>query len=276
VISDVANPFFTDIVRGCEDVAQQQGYSLVLANTDESPSREASVLGLMGSERAAGVVVASTNQAGDSLHKLQSMGIPIVAIDRRIDRIDTDLVGVDNETAAFEAIEHLTSLGHTSIAMITGPDSVSSTRERLRGFQRALREYGIPDSASTVLNGNLRESGGYESTMELLGLAEPPTAIFSANNLTTLGCLRALRERKVRVPQVMSLVGFDDFPLAELLDPPITIVRQPTYQLGARAISALIDRIRDPFSPVREVLLSAHLVVRGSTAAPRRNGIDDS
>lgn len=269
VIGDVSNPFFTEIVRGYEDVAQRHGYSLVLANTDESPTREAGILDLMGAERAAGVVLASTNQAPDALRKLQSLRIPIVAIDRRIDGVETDVVAVDNDTAAHEAVEHLIRLGHRRLAMITGPDWASSTGERLGGYERALREHRIPKSAVMIRRGDLRESGGHEMTMELLKLEEPPTAIFSANNLTTLGCLRALRRLGVRVPDEVSLIGFDDFPGADLVEPPVTVVQQPTYQLGARAAEMLIERIRHPQAPVRELLLSAHLVVRGTTASPR-------
>jgi len=266
VISDVANPFFTAIVRGAEDVAQRHGYSLVLSNTDENPEREAASLDVMAAERAAGVIVATTNEVEDSIRKLVAVGIPIVAIDRRIERLRTDAVVLDNDSAAHEAVGYLIQLGHRRIAMISGPEGVSTGRERSAGYRRALREHRLEQPPELLRHGNFRESGGYQNAMALLDLEEPPTAIFSVNNLTTLGVLRALRERGLRLPADMSLVGFDDIPTGELLDPPLTVVQQPTYQLGARAAELLIRRLEDPAAPVQEILLAGRLVVRGSTA----------
>lgn len=266
VISDVGNPFFTAVVRGAEDVAQAHGYSLVLSNTDENPKREAASLDVMAAERAAGVIVATTNEVADSIRKLVAVGIPIVAIDRRIERFPTDAVVVDNDSAAHEAVGHLIQLGHRRIAMVTGPEGVSTGKERSAGYRRALREHRLEQAPELLRHGNFRESGGYENAMALLDLDEPPTAIFSVNNLTTLGVLRALRERGVSLPGGMSLVGFDDIPTGELLDPPLTVVQQPTYQLGARAADLLIRRLEDPTAPIQEVLLPGKLLVRGSTA----------
>ncbi|MCA1570125.1 MAG: LacI family transcriptional regulator [Chloroflexi bacterium] len=266
VISDVGNPFFTAVVRGAEDVAQRHGYSLVLSNTDENPQREAASLDVMAAERSAGVIVATTNQVEDSIRKLVAVGIPIVAIDRRIERLRTDAVVVDNDSAAHEAVGHLIQLGHRRIAMISGPEGVSTGRERSAGYRRALRDHRLEQPPELLRQSNFRESGGYQNAMALLDLEDPPTAIFSVNNLTTLGVLRALRERELRLPSEMSLVGFDDIPTGELLDPPLTVVQQPTYQLGARAAELLIRRLDDPSAPVQEILLAARLVVRGSTA----------
>jgi DNA-binding LacI/PurR family transcriptional regulator len=268
VISDISNPFFTAVARGAEDVAQHYGYSLAVFNTDEDPDREAKCLSLMTSDRAAGLIVASTNQVPNSFRRVTAHGIPVVGIDRRIKGLTCDLVTIDNESAAYEAITHLIALGHRRIAIIGGPAAVSSVADRVHGYERALREHRIEIDPQLIREGNLRENGGYEESVNVLALEDPPTAIFSANNLTTLGVLRALRERQVRVPTDLSIIGFDDLPIGDLLDPPVTVVEQPTHQIGAKAVELLFQRLQKPGLPVHEILMSARLIVRGSTGRP--------
>jgi LacI family transcriptional regulator len=264
IVSDISNPFFTAVARGAEDVAQANGYSLAVFNTDEDPAREAACLSVVGAERSAGLVLASTNHAAESLAHVIRLNIPVVAIDRRLTGVMTDVVAVDNATAAHEAVSRLIDLGHRRIAIVGGPEGVSTADERLAGYQRALRDHRLPIDPELVRHANFRESGGRAETLALLGLRKPPTAIFAVNNLTALGVLRALRERGVHIPGQMSVVAFDDLPIGDLLDPPLSVVRQPTHKIGATAAELLLRRIGDPAARIREVLLSAHLVIRGS------------
>jgi LacI family transcriptional regulator len=270
VISDIDNPFFTAIVRGAEDVAHRGGYTMVLSNTDEDAEREAICLQTMAAERAAGVVVASTGQHSDGVRRLISTGIPVVALDRRISGAHVDTVVVDNETAAYEAVRHLASLGHHRVAMVGGPGKVSPIREREAGYERAVRDHAL--EPGLLWHADLREPGGRRTTLELLREPERPTAIFSVNNMTTIGVLHALRDLGLRAPDDVSVFGFDDIPTGDLLDPPISVVRQPTYQLGARAAELLLRRVNEPDAPVQEVVLAASLVLRPSTGpVPRSN-----
>jgi DNA-binding LacI/PurR family transcriptional regulator len=271
VISDIGNPFFTAVTRGAEDVAQHHGYSLVLSSTDENPEREAASLGVMAAERAAGIIIATTNENGTALRRAHDMGMAIVAIDRHIVDLPTDSVVVDNETAAHDAVTHLVRLGHRRIAIVGGPRDADTARERQRGYERALREAKIPVHPELVCGGDFRETAGLTMTRDLLDLRDPPTAIFAVNNLTTIGVLGALRERDVEVPAEASLVGFDDIPTSELLDPPLTVVQQPTYRVGAQAAGLLIRRLREPSATVQEVVLPASLIVRGSTGPLRKS-----
>jgi len=265
IISDIGNPFFTAVARGAEDVAQRHGYSLVLSNTDENPEREAASLGVMAAERAAGVIIATTNENGTALRRFRDMGMAIVAIDRHIVDLSTDSVVVDNESAAYEAVTHLVRLGHRRIAIVGGPSDADTARERQRGYERALREARIPIQPDLVCRGDFREAAGLTMTRCLVDLPDPPSAIFAVNNLTTIGMLGALRERGVEVPSAISVVGFDDIPTGELLDPPLTVVQQPTYRVGASAAELLIRRLREPTATIQEVVLTASLIVRGST-----------
>jgi LacI family transcriptional regulator len=267
VITDIANPFFTAIVRGCEDVAQSQGYSFLLANTDEDAAKEEQTLRTMASERVAGVILASADEASEPIRRLLGSRIPVVALDRRIDGVAVDTVTSDNDSGAYDATKHLLDLGHERIGLVAGPETISSMRERTAGYTRALRSHGITETL--VSAGDLRERSGYTATLQLLDLPEPPTAIFSANNLMTIGVLAALRERGLSVPDEISLIGFDDLPTAELLQPPLTVVAQPTYQLGARAAELLLQRVRNPDAPVQEIVLAPQLVLRASTGPLR-------
>jgi LacI family transcriptional regulator, galactose operon repressor len=270
VISDIDNPFFTAIARGAEDVAHRRGYTMVLSNTDEDAGREEIALQTMAAERAAGVIVASTGQHSDGVRRLISTGIPVVALDRRIIGAHVDTVVVDNETAAYEAVSHLASLGHRRVAMVGGPGKVSPILEREAGYDRAVRDHGL--ETGLLRHGDLREAAGRRTTLELLYESPRPTAIFSVNNMSTIGVLHALRDLRLRAPEDVSVIGFDDIPTGDLLDPPISVVRQPTYQLGARAADLLLRRVAEPGAPVQEVVLAASLVLRPSTGPqPNRN-----
>jgi LacI family transcriptional regulator len=263
VITDIANPFFTAIVRGCEDIAQSQGYSFLLANTDEDAAKEEQTLRTMASERVGGVILASADEASEPIRRLIASGIPVVALDRRINGVAVDTVTSDNEGGAYDATKHLLDLGHARIGMVGGPQLVSSTRERTAGYTRALRSQGFTDTL--IRAADLRERGGYLATLDLLDSALRPTAIFSANNQMTIGVLAAIRDRGLRIPEDISLIGFDDLPTAAVLTPPLTVVAQPTYQLGARAAELLLTRVQHPEAPVREIVLAPHLVLRAST-----------
>lgn len=268
VISDVTNPFFTAVARGVEDVAQRHGYALVLANTDESRDREAATLGAMAAERVAGLIIATTNENPDMIRRTMATGTAVVAVDRHIHGLRTDSVAVDNDSAAHEAVRHLIGLGHRRIALVGGPPDAHTARERRHGYERAHLDARLPIDPELMVEGTFRENSGLAITRRLMTATDPPTAIFAVNNLTTIGVLRALRELGCEVHRDVSLVGFDDIPTAELLDPPLTVVRQPTYRIGARAAELLIRRIEDPRAAVQEVLLAASLVVRGSTGPP--------
>jgi DNA-binding LacI/PurR family transcriptional regulator len=261
------NPFFTAIARGAEDVAQSNGYSLAVFNTDEDPAREEASLEIVGGELAAGVILATTNMASASVRAIVELGIPLVAIDRRLTSGVGDLVGLDNVTASYDAVSHLIALGHTRIGILAGHEGISTGDDRLEGYAQAHREHGLSIDQAMIRRAGFRESGGRTETVALLSLDAPPTAIYALSNVSAMGLLRTLRERRVRIPEQMSVVAFDDLVLGDLLDPPITTVKQPAHQMGMEAAGLLLRRIADPKAPEREVLLSGRLVVRESTAA---------
>jgi len=195
---------------------------------------------------------------------------PLVYVDRTPLRCTVDSVLVDNVRAAFEATSHLLKLGHRRVGIITGPLNLLNAADRLGGYRRALRAYEVPVDRELVRRGDNSEDSGYWRGLELLRLADRPTAVLVCNNLMAMGFLGALREFGVACPREISVVGFDDFEWSPYLQPPLTMVRQPAAELGAEAAKAVLTRVRHPGGngSAKKLQLLTHLVVRGSTAAP--------
>lgn len=269
IISDIQNPFFTAAVRGIEDVAYHNGYSLVLCNSDEDPEKEKLYVDVMRAEAVAGVIIASASEAEPQIGDLLDACIPVVALDRRIKDRRVDSVLTTNVQGAYAAVAHLIGLGHRCIGFIGLPLTRTTGRERFEGYQRALRENNLPVVRARIRIADAKQQGGYAATLDLLTTQPRLTALFAANNLTTLGALAAIRERGLRIPDDISIVGFDDMPWATLLQPPLTAIAQPTYELGQQAAELLLARLKDPGKPVSHVQLNTTLIVRGSTGAPR-------
>lgn len=265
IIPDIQNPFFTSVVRGIEDLAYQRGYSLVLCNSDEDPAKEQLYINVMRAEAVAGVILASTSEVNPHVSHLIDHNIPVIAIDRRIKNRRIDSVLVANIQGAFEAVSHLIELGHRRIGFVGLPLTRTTGHERHTGYLRALRAHGLRPSRQLVCIGDAKQQGGYNCTQTLLKSQPPMTALFVANNLMTLGALGAIREGELEIPREISIVGFDDMPWAPLLQPPLTAVAQPTYELGRKAAELLLERLEHPDKPATHVQLKPTLIVRGST-----------
>ena len=272
VIPDIENPFFTGVVRGIENVLHAAGYTLLLANSDEVPAREERMLATLRAEGVAGIVFVpiATRRTG---YKGLSSTLPIVAVDRLPAGLRVDLVTVDNVAASRGAVAHLLALGHRDVALIAGPRQHSTAAERQKGYEEALAQAGLSIRPDLVQHGDFREGGGDASMRALLELRHPPTAVFVANNLMTLGALRALHERRQRIPRDVALVGFDDMPWATSLNPPLTAVAQPAHEMGQTAAELLLARIAEPDRPIRHVVLDTTLVVRASCGASVRRPV---
>ena len=265
VISDIQNPFFTSVVRGIEDVAYKHDYSVVLCNSDEDPEKERLYINVMRAEAVGGVILASTTETNPLVADLFDHDIPVVAIDRRIKDKRVDAVLAANAQGAFEAVSHLIALGHRRIGFVGLPLTRTTGKERYDGYARALRAHGLSVSRQLVRIADAKQQGGYQRAIDLMTERPSITALFVANNLMTLGALSAIRERGMKIPDDISVVGFDDMPWATLLEPPLTAVAQPTYELGQRAAELLLERLKQPQKPAAQIELKTSLIVRGST-----------
>lgn len=266
VVSDIRNPFFTAISRAVEDAAYEQGYSVLLCNTDENPEKEELYLNLLHDENVAGIIFSPTKKFGSNLKSYKST-IPFVAIDRYIESKDMDMVLLDNVTAGYELTLHLIENGYRNFAGLFGNASTTGP-ERRRGFQKALEDNHLSPVAIRVLEPRIKQ--GYETTMSLLAADQKPDAIFTSNSLLTAGAFQAVRDSKLSVPDDVALVGFDETTWGALVDPPITIIAQPTEEIGRTATELLFQRIAEPERLPKTVILKGKLLTRGSSA-PRPN-----
>ncbi len=270
VVTDITNPFFTTIARGVEDKASEAGYTVIYCNTDESVSKEKMYLQMLSERRVDGVLLVPAQSGFDSVAFIKKQEIPIVILDRRISDLHTDIVRCDSEGGAYELTRLLISLGHREIGIINGPRGVSTSEDRLNGFRKALSEAGIEKNTKWEYYGEFTQSSGYELTTKIMAKSQKPTALFATNNFITYGALKALQELKIRVPEEVALVGFDDLPANLITFPFLTVAAQPAYEMGKRAIEILLNNLESGGADdYQEVVLPAEIIIRQSSGRPR-------
>ena len=262
IVSDIRNPFFTAIGRAVEDCAYEQGYTVLMCNTDENPEKESLYLDVLHDENVAGIIFSPTQQFGAKLPNYHS-DIPFVIIDRAVDAKEADMVLLDNVAAAYELTSHLLDNGYRKLAGLFG-DASTTGQERSRGFHKALKDRQLNPVAAHFIAPRIRQ--GFDATIELLDQADRPDAIFTSNSLITAGALEAIRARNLSVPRDVALVGFDETTWGALVDPPITVIAQPTEEIGRTATELLFQRIEEPNRSPRTVILKGQLLARGSSA----------
>jgi LacI family transcriptional regulator len=264
IISDVENPFFTAIARGVEDVAHAAGYSVVLCNSDDEPEKEREYIDVALQERVAGVLLSPTGR-GDSAELLRRNATPAVAVDRPLPDATGDTVLVNTRLAAKQATVHLAEQGYRRIGCLTGPSGVPTADDRLAGYRDGLRAAKLPSSTALVRRSEFKAAGAKEAAASLMAQDEPPDALLVANNAMAVGVLGTLAELGVRPGRDIGVVAFDDAPWVALLDPPLSVVAQPAYDMGAVAAQLLLGRISGDRTEATTTTLSAHLVPRGSS-----------
>ncbi len=272
LISDIANPFFIRAVRAVEDLAQENGYNVILCNTDEDPAKETQYLQILMEKRVDGIILATTAGSLRAVRDVRWRRIPLVLFDRELPGVATDTVKVDGVLGGRLATEHLLGLGHRRIAIIHGPLVRSTGAERLQGYLLALRAARLHPNAELIREGNFKQDSGRELTRRLLDHPSPPTALFCTNNLMTVGALQALGERGVRMPSDLSLVGYDDMEWWTLTHPPLTTVGQPVYDLGREAMRLLLAQIgKGKARRPQRVVLKPELILRESCGPPPKH-----
>jgi LacI family transcriptional regulator len=264
IVSDAANHFFAEVLQGIEDVLRPRDYALIICNTAEILEREAHYLDLLMRQRVDGIIAAATSQRWDVLTEMDAMHIPVVFVDRHFEGLRGTFVGVDNAKGACLGATHLIECGHRRIGILAGFQRLSTMRERLAGFRQALQEHGVPLLEDWVVTSPLSIKGGREAMRQLLSHPERPTAVFMANNLLSLGGLLAVHELGLRCPEDIALIGFDDHPWAVVAYPPLTVIRQPAWQVGQAAGKILLDCIDGEPAPESPVILGCELVARQS------------
>jgi LacI family transcriptional regulator, galactose operon repressor len=274
VVSDITNPFYPQMIRGAEDAALHHQYVLLTVNTDDHIERERRFLSILLARRVDGVLLVSSPNNNDQGHLERALksGTPVVGVDRYPEGIDLDAVYVDNVKGARMCINHLIRLGHRRIAYLGGNWAVHNAKDRLEGYRQELEAAGIPVNAGLIADCDFRQQSGYRVTKDLCLRPDGPTAIFSGNAMMGVGALQAVQELGIHCPRQISISMFDDVPFGEVMQPRLTTVAQPAYQIGYRAAELLISRIEGTASSNRpvHVQLEPELVVRNSTGPPPR------
>jgi LacI family transcriptional regulator len=271
IVPDMANPFFTLIVRGAEDVARRADYRIILCDTRADLTLERDSVEEMLAHRVDGVAIAPVSDRSRAhLRRLARFGVPFVLIDRTIPGVDSDVIVGDSVGGARRLVEHLISLGHRRIGLIVESDEVSTARDRRRGYEDGLHAAGIPVDPTLIVRATVDPSGGFDGMRRLLKLDEAPTAVFTVNNLVALGAIEAIRAHGLEVPDDVALVCFDDIEYASRLYPFLTVMAQPAETLGTLGTQLLLERIegRAP-EQNRVVVLPAQFVVRKSCGSGR-------
>ena len=270
VVTTIADPFVSEVVIGIELAANDNGYSVFLADSNADPAREKNVVHSFAERRVDGIVVTSSRVGALYTPLLAQMMVPIVLINNQHPGEFVHSVMIDNVPASREATGHLVRLGHRRIAYIGDQYGHQSDAERFAGYREAVEQAGLPVIPELVVHGDGKPEGGIAAMDRLMALPEPPTAVFCYNDMTALGVLRSARMHGLRVPQDVSLVGFDDLFIATYTQPQLTTVRQPMQKMGRMAMESLLNLMSGEPS-AESVKLPAELIVRESTAPPHNH-----
>jgi LacI family transcriptional regulator len=266
VLTDITNPFFTTVARGVEDTASKHGFTVMFCNTDESEGEEAQYLNVLLQKQVDGILLVPANCSADSVSFLLDRGTPVVILDRRIPGVPIDSVRCDSEQGAYQLAKHLLDLGHTRISMLTGPHTVSTAIDRVAGYLRALSEAGLDPRAAGVYYARYTQESGYQMAQQALAARPRPTALFAANNFIAIGAFHASREAGLKVPDDLSIVAFDDLLPAFVLDPFLTVIEQPAYEMGQRATELLLARLTgEGAATTQEIVLPTRMIIRKSS-----------
>ncbi|CAH0120854.1 MULTISPECIES: LacI family DNA-binding transcriptional regulator [unclassified Paenibacillus] len=266
VVPDIVNPFFPLMVRGVEDFLRENGYSVFLCNTDQNSQEELAYLKLLQARKVDGIILVGVDLPSDVVLEYIA-DTPFVCLERHENTAEFDVIYSDNYQGAYDATKYLIDLGAKEIVHIAGRENSKVANLRKQAFIQCLADHEITSDPS-ILNGSFRLEDGYRLTMELIEQRKNiPDAIFYANDFMAFGGIRALVEKEVRIPQDISVIGYDDVIVASLITPALTTVRQPVYEMGKNAAELLLKRIQGTVEPGKQhVLLKPELVIRNSTS----------
>lgn len=266
ILPDIANPFFSEVISGLESVAHQAGYQVLLGDAGHNPERVKSYFNLVPSNQADGILLLTTEVPMALVKERQAdSGFPLVVACEYFDNLSLPTIHIDNEQAANRATEYLISLGHRAIATLSGPGGNPICKDRLSGYRRGLASAGIEVQPDWILEGDFSFHSGYEQGRILLQRdRQRPSAIFCQNDEMAIGVLKAARDLDIRVPEQLSVIGFDDIGFSQYCEPELTTVHQPRQAIGRTAMRLLLDILKDRNVPFDQTL-KTQLIVRGST-----------
>lgn len=269
IIPDIRNPFFAAVYTGASQIARSHTYMIMLGDSGGDVKLEEELLRTSLEHRASGIILTPVHEKPAWLGRIP-LDLPVCLVDRNLTDFECDKVLIDNQSGAYDATRLLLQNGHTRIGIISGPLDSTPGKQRFDGYVRCLQDIGLPLEKELVRFGDFREASGYRFGMELLQMEHPPTAILSCNNLMTMGMLEAVNASGLQIGKDIAIVGFDDIPIATLMNPKLTVVSRPMQEMGELAAKLLLERIETPDKPFREIVMRPHLIVRGSETMVRK------
>ncbi|MGZ8882219.1 MAG: LacI family DNA-binding transcriptional regulator [Nitrososphaeraceae archaeon] len=255
IVGNVLSQFYTVLAKSIEDIANKYGYSVILCNGDDDPEKELNYLKVLRSSRVDGIIIVPTGKNVGYINNLLQSNIKIVLVDRLIEGVDCDAVLVDNEKGAYTAVKYLIDKGYKKIAIIDGLIDTTTGKERLKGYLRALNENNIPRNDDFIKIKDFKKRSGIVFANELLENKNKPEAIFVANLELTLGAILSIKSLGLKIPDDIAVIGFDDSDWAQILEPPLTTISQPVYDLGTTAAEMLIKNIENDNSKKEKLIV---------------------
>lgn len=281
LVSNITNPFFSELVQAIEETAAEAGYSVVLASTGDDPEKEKQYVSILRERQVDGLIATTSGGNAELYRQLHESGFPIVLVDRLIPSLPLDAVLLNNEKGVRDVLQYLYRLGHRHMVAVTGrPAELTPRLERVQAFEAFVAEQRLPVSAEHVIVEAPNEAGGYRAALRLLAMATRPTAVLSTLNVMSLGLLQCFNDKGVRIPRDLSLITFDDVPWCKVVQPALTVVDQPVGDFGVHAVSLLLQRLEEARSGQGEpmaatiqaevIRLTPTLIIRDSCAEPAR------
>ncbi|ELY3458849.1 DNA-binding transcriptional regulator CytR [Cronobacter sakazakii] len=269
IVPDICDPFFSEIIRGIEVTAADQGYLVLIGDCAHQNQQEKTFIDLIITKQIDGMLLLGSRLPFDASKEEQRNLPPMVMANEFAPELELPTVHIDNLTAAFNAVNYLHELGHQRIACIAGPEEMPLCHYRLQGYVQALRRSGMMVDPHYIARGDFTYEAGANALEQLLSLPQPPTAIFCHSDVMALGALSMAKRRGFRVPDDLSIIGFDNIALAEFCDPPLTTVAQPRFDIGREAMLLLLSQLNGHTVSSGSRLLDCELVLRGTTRAPK-------
>ena len=266
IVPDICDPFFSEVIRGIEVTAAAQGYLVLIGDCAHQNQQEKTFIDLIITKQIDGMLLLGSRLPFDASIEEQRNLPPMVMANEFAPELGLPTVHIDNLTASFDAVNYLHELGHQRIACIAGPEEMPLCHYRLQGYVQALRRCGITVDPHYIARGNFTYEAGANALEQLLALPQPPTAIFCHSDIMALGALSYAKRQGLKVPDDLSIIGFDNISLAEFCDPPLTTVAQPRFDIGREAMLLLLNQLSGQFVDSGSRLLDCELIVRGSTS----------
>jgi DNA-binding LacI/PurR family transcriptional regulator len=268
IVSEITNPFFPELIQGFEDIAVEHGYEILISSTNHDPRRMSHCIRRMLERKVEGVAIMTFGIEKPLLEQLATRNVPLVFIDAAPRRPGISVLKVDYRHGIQQGVDHLAFLGHKSIAFISGPSHLNSAQSRAAAFTESMKQAGLTPKSAWMIEGDHTMEGGIEATKKLLVIKARPTAVMCSNDMTAIGVLHSLYRAGLKVPDDLSVIGFDDIHIAEVTIPPLTTIQMSRTEIARAAVTALRAQVEENSTPKREYNIQTSLILRESTGTP--------